>query len=91
MPVDQEDQAHRYRVIQLRWDPKRRAHNQHVADLEDLVTHHPETNSRAAIKFGAVIDGESGRVHGLLAGEIEELEVSRYGRTFGLQPDQVLL
>lgn len=81
-----------YRVIQLEWDPVRgRAHNEGVADFEALVTHHPQDNQNAVLHNGVVVDGETGRRHAVIGREIQEIEVSRPGHTYGLTPDQVLL
>ncbi|MES2670062.1 MAG: peptidoglycan-binding domain-containing protein [Pseudomonadota bacterium] len=81
-----------YRVIQLEWDAVRgRAHNEGVADFEELVTHHPEDNQNATLRNGIVVDGEAGRRHAVIGGEIQEIEVPRPGQTYGLTPDQVLL
>jgi hypothetical protein len=80
-----------YRLTQLEWDQQPRGHNEPVADLEALVIHHPEKNSAAEIRHGVVVDGERGRKHAVIGGEMEEIEIPRVSHTFNLKPDQVLL
>ncbi len=40
---------------------------------------------------GAVVDGQRGRQHAYIGGEIQEIEIARNGKTYDLKPDQVLL
>jgi len=75
-----------YRVIQ-----KGLSANIPVTDLESLVTHHPGDNRRAHMEDGVVVDGQRGRQHAYIGGEIQEVEIARHGNTYGLKPDQVLL
>ncbi|MEI2431541.1 peptidoglycan-binding domain-containing protein [Lysobacter yananisis] len=83
-----------YRVEQL-GPPRGRAGlqvNEPVADFDGLATHHPGDNRRARLQNGLVVDGQSGRLHAFISGEIQEIEMARGGRDFqGLKPDQVLL
>lgn len=82
-----------YRVIQLgapRGEDGLQS-NETVTDFDSLVTHHPRANRHAQMLDGRIINGEPGRTHAILGGEIEEIETARPGRTFGLGPDQVLL
>lgn len=80
-----------YRVIQLEWSAARGFRNEEVDDLDSLVTHHPQSNRAAHLQNGIVIDGQRDRQHALIGGEIQEIQAARPGRTYGLQPDQVLL
>ena len=81
----------KYRVIQFAWDNKHKSHNEIVSDFESLVTHHPESNKNAKVINGLVVDAENGRAHALIGGEIQEIEISRNGRTYGLRADQILI
>jgi len=65
--------------------------NEVVSDFDSLVTHHPRANRHAQMVEGRIVNGERGRAHAILGGEIEEIEMARSGRTYGLGPDQVLL
>lgn len=85
------DQLPNYRVIQLEWDTQRGFRNEAVEDFERLVTHHPNSNGRARLVDGVVVDGQRGRTLAVVGGEIQEIEVARDGRDFGLRPDQVLI
>jgi len=85
------EQLPTYRVIQLEWDVTRGYHNERVDDLDGLVTHHPNSNKGAHLVNGAVEGGQAGRAFGVVGGEIQEIEVPRGGRDFGLRPDQVLM
>lgn len=80
-----------YRVIQLEWSKRSGARNAGVEDFEGLVTHHPHANRNARVVDGTVVGGEAGRSFGVVGGEIQEVEVARQERTFGLTPHQVLL
>lgn len=80
-----------YRLIQLEWDARRGLFNDGVSDFEELVTHHPQSNRNATIQNGVVVGGEPGRRHGVVGGEIQEIEVATRQNTYGLGPDQVLL
>lgn len=80
-----------YRVIQLEWDAQRGFRNEAVEDFDSLVTHHPQSNRGAHLVNGAVVGGQAGRAFGVVGGEIQEIEVARGGRDFGLRPDQVLV
>lgn len=80
-----------YRVIQLEWSQRTGARNASVEDFEGLVTHHPQTNRNARVVDGAVVGGQDGRAFGVVGGEIQEIEVAREERTFGLTPHRVLL
>lgn len=75
-----------YRVIQ-----KGQVANVPVSDFDSLVTHHPGSNRSAHMEGGIVVGGERGRLHAYIGGEVEEVEVARSGRTYGLKPDQVLI
>lgn len=75
-----------YRVIQ-----KGHGANIPVTDFESLVTHHPGDNKKAHMEGGAIVDGEPGRLHAYIGGEIQEIEIARRGNAYGLKPDQVLL
>lgn len=80
-----------YRVTQLySW----KMGNRPVEDLGGLVGHHPGENAKARVVGGIVIDAEKphSRSHGVLAGEIEELETRQTDvRASAIGPDQVLL
>jgi hypothetical protein len=91
MPRDEAEQLPQYRVIQLEWNARRGFSNEGVENFDDLVTHHPESNRRAEVERGVVVNGEEGRAHALIGGEIQEIEVVEPGRNYGLQLDQVLL
>ena len=71
------DQLPPYRLIQ-----KGVTVNIPVPDFEGLVTHHPGDNSAARVSNGVVVDGQVGRLHALVGGEIQEI---------GLVREQVLL
>ncbi len=81
----------KYRVTQLHsW----RLGNQPVADFEGLVTHHPKNNADAFIKDGRLhrTEAPSARSHGLVGGEIQELETRRTDvRSSAIGADQILL
>lgn len=81
-----------YRVIQLGAPrgPSGAQSNEPVEDFDDLVTHHPGSNRNAEMQDGVIVDGQRGRALGYIDGEMQEIEVARGGRTFGLKPDQVL-
>jgi hypothetical protein len=81
-----------YRVIQLGAPraPHGTQSNEPVADFDDLVTHHPRSNRNAEMRDGVIVGGQAGRALGYIDGEMQEIEVARGGRTFGLKPDQVL-
>lgn len=81
-----------YRVIQLGAPraPDGTQSNEPVADFDDLVTHHPRSNRNAEMRDGVIVGGQAGRALGYFDGEMQEIEVARGGRTFGLKPDQVL-
>lgn len=83
-----------YRVEQL-GPPRGRTGlqvNEPVADFDALATHHPGDNRHAKLRDGLVVDGQSGRLHAVIGGEIQEIEMAQGGRNFGgLKPDQVLL
>lgn len=82
-----------YRVIQLGAprEPDGRQSNEAVIDFDSLVTHHPGANRRAQMLDGRIVNGEPGRNHAIIGGEIEEIEMARPGRAHGLGPNQVLL
>ncbi|MCC5098481.1 peptidoglycan-binding protein [Xanthomonas campestris] len=80
-----------YRIIQLEWDAKKGEHNEVLGSFDDLVTHHPKSNSDAHLVNGKVVGGQAGRTLGVVGGEIQEIEVSKAGKDYGLRPDQVLL
>lgn len=82
-----------YRVIQL-GEPRGMdavQSNEAVTDFDSLVTHHPQANRHAHMLDGRIVNGEPGRTHAIIGGEIEEIEMASPGRTRGLGPDQVLL
>lgn len=73
-----------YRVIQLgapRGEDGLQS-NETVTDFDSLVTHHPRANRHAQMLDGRIINGEPGRTHAIMGGEIEEIETARPGRTF---------
>lgn len=74
-----------YRVIQ-----KGRTANIPVTDYESLVTHHPGGNADARVVNGVVTGGQAGRRHGVIDGEIQEIEVRTARRDYGLTENQVL-
>lgn len=80
-----------YRVIQLEWDAEKGERNEAVGNFDELVTHHPKSNSDAHLVDGKVVGGQAGRTLGVVGGEIQEIEVSKAGKDYGLRPDQVLL
>lgn len=80
-----------YRLIQLEWNARRGLFNDAVPNFEELVTHHPHSNRNATIQDGVVVGGEPGRRHGMVGGEIQEIEVATPQNAYGLGPDQVLL
>jgi len=53
-----------------------------VPDFEGLVTHHPGDNSGAHLSNGVVVGGQVGRMHAVVGGEVQEID---------LVGDQVLL
>ncbi len=82
-----------YRVMQL-GTPREASNvqfNEPVTDFDSLVTHHPRDNSKARMQDGVFVDGQAGRVHALIGGTIEEIEISRDGITYSLRPHQVLI
>lgn len=91
MRTDEAEQLPTYRVIQLEWTRRLGFRNEDVEDFEDLVTHHPESNREARVEHGRVVGGQAGRMHALIGGEIQEIEVVQARDDFGLQPDQVLI
>ncbi|QJD67608.1 peptidoglycan DD-metalloendopeptidase family protein [Xanthomonas campestris pv. badrii] len=80
-----------YRVIQLEWDAKKGYTNEPVENFDGLVTHHPNSNRFAHLVNGSAVGGEPGRTVGLIGGEMQEIEVAKPDRSYGLRPDQVLL
>jgi len=82
-----------YRVLQLGAprDATNLQFNESVTDFDSLVTHHPGDNQNARMRDGVFIEGQRARVHALIGGAIEEIEISRRGITYFLKPDQVLL
>lgn len=64
--------------------------NEPVENFDDLVTHHPRSNRDAQMQDGVIVGGQAGRALGYVDGEMQEIEVARGGRAFGLKPDQVL-
>ncbi|UYK84508.1 peptidoglycan-binding protein [Xanthomonas sacchari] len=91
MDEEKNTQLPHYRVIQLEWDAQRGFRNEAVEDFDSLVMHHPQSNRGAHLVNGAVVGGPPGRAFGVIGGEIQEIEVARGGRDFGLRPDQVLV
>ena len=66
--------------------------NAAVVDFDALATHHPGNNRHAYLRDGLVVDGEPRRLHAVIGGEIQEIEMPRNGNNYyGLKPDQVLL
>lgn len=65
--------------------------NEPVTGFDDLVLHHPGDNRAARMVNGVIIDGQNGRAHAWIGGRLEEIEIPRNGRDYGLQPDQVLV
>ncbi|KAB8198666.1 peptidoglycan DD-metalloendopeptidase family protein [Lysobacter maris] len=86
-----DNDARAYRVMEL--GPIRGGIqlNEPVTDFDSLETHHPGDNHNARMHEGTIVNGQKGRVHGFIGGEVQEIEVTRNGRTYGLAPDQVLL
>ncbi|MCS3847892.1 peptidoglycan hydrolase-like protein with peptidoglycan-binding domain [Xanthomonas campestris] len=80
-----------YRVIQLEWEAKKGYTNEPVENFDGLVTHHPNSNRFARLVNGSAVGGEPGRTMGLIGGEMQEIEVAKPGRSYGLRADQVLL
>ena len=82
-----------YRVIQLGapQGPLDLQLNRPVIDFDDLEMHHPRDNRNARMQDGVFVDGQPGRIQVVVDGAIEEVEISRGGRTHGLKPHQVLL
>lgn len=82
-----------YRVIQLGAPrpPNGLQSNEPVTDFDSLVTHHPGANRDAVMQDGVIIKGQPGRAHAYIGGELQEIEIARNGREFGLNPDQVLI
>lgn len=80
-----------YKVIQLEWDRRNGFYNEPVSSFDDLVTHHPHANRNAEIIQGLVLHGEDGRKHALVGAEIQEIEIARPGKSYGLKPAQVLI
>ncbi|MCF7221615.1 peptidoglycan-binding protein [Marilutibacter chinensis] len=82
-----------YRIIQLGppRPPNGLQSNEPVTDFDSLATHHPGANRDARMQDGVIINGQPRRAHAYIGGELQEIEVARDGRTFGLNPDQVLL
>lgn len=70
------------RLIQLEWNARRGLFNDAVSDFEDLVTHHPQSNRNASIQNGVVVGAEPGRRHGVISGEIQEIEVATPRNTY---------
>src|SRR5690606_2865763 len=70
--------------------------NESVTGFDSLVLHHPGDNRAARMQDGVVIDGKGGRAYGYVGGRLQDIEIPRLDRqgrfrTYGLQPDQVLL
>lgn len=82
-----------YRVTQLGAprEPDGLQSNETVSDFDSLVTHHPNANRHAHMLDGRIVNGEPGRTHAIIGGEIEEVDIARPGRTHNLGPNQVLL
>lgn len=85
--------ASTYRVIQLGppRGPNNLQINEPVTDFDSLATHHPNSNRNAVMRDGVIVDGQAGRVHAFIGGEIQEIEIARNGRDYELEPNQVLL
>ena len=70
-----------YRVIQL--GPPRGQNgiqrNESVADYDSLATHHPGDNRDAHMQDGVIVDGQPGRVHGFIGGEMQEIGIQANG------------
>lgn len=75
-----------YRVIQ-----KGVTVNIPVTGFDGLVTHHPGDNRNAIMDDGEIIQGEQRRLQAFIDGEFQEIEIPRNGKTYGLNPDQVML
>lgn len=82
-----------YRVIQLGapGTSSRGQVNEPVTSFDSLVTHHPGDNYNAYMRDGVIVEGQAGRTHAYIGGEIQEIEIPRNGNTYGLKADQVLL
>jgi len=82
-----------YRVVQLGapYETSNIQLNEPVTDFNSLVTHHPRDNRNARMQDGVFVDGQAGRIHALIGGAIEEIEVARGAVTYSLKPHQVLL
>lgn len=81
MTAVSEERGTRYRVLQ-----KGLSTNIPVSDFESLVTHHPSRNRNALVQDGKVVGGEPRRLHAIIGGEIQEIEVRA-----GKQDYQVML
>lgn len=65
--------------------------NEAVTGFDSLALHHPGDNRAARMEDGVVVAGQRGRVHAYVGGRLEEIEIARNGRHYGLQADQVLI
>ncbi|MGO4775177.1 peptidoglycan-binding protein, partial [Lysobacter sp. 2RAB21] len=82
-----------YRVEQLGppRGPTGLQRNEAVTDFDSLTTHHPGDNRHAVLRDGLVVNGQAGRLHAFIGGEVQEVEIARNGNDYrGLKPDQVL-
>lgn len=86
MATDGTQAAPPYRITQ-----KGKTVNIGVDDFESLETHHPGSNRDAHLVNGVVVDGEDGRNHAVIGGEIEEVEYATPSRDYGLTANQVLI
>ena len=86
MAVQDVKQQTPYRVIQLEWDAEKGERNEAVGNFDELVTHHPKSNSDAYLVNGKVVGGQAGRTLGVVGGEIQEIEVSKAGKDYSLRP-----
>lgn len=82
-----------YRVIQL--GAPRGANgiqtNETVEGFDGLTTHHPGANRNARMQDGVIVGGQPRRALGFIDGEMQEIEIARDGRNFGLEADRVLV
>ncbi|MGJ4728823.1 peptidoglycan-binding protein [Luteimonas sp. SDU101] len=69
--------------------------NESVTGFDSLVLQHPGDNRATRMQDGLFVGGKGDRAYGFIGGRLQDIEVHRRVdgefRTYGLQPDQVLL
>ena len=69
--------------------------NEPVTGFDSLVLHHPGDNRATRMQDGLFAGGKADRAYGFIGGQLQDVEFHRHVkgefRTYGLQPDQVLL